>query len=92
MACSAVTLSVATIAAVVAVACLGIAFGTDNWYEIRVDRNKTKVKLESSGGDLSTMETDIRYFSRDEGLFRVCFPDKKPKGGKFNFLLFFADS
>lgn len=80
MACSAVTLSVATISAVVAVACLAIAFGTDNWYETRVDRNKTKAKLENGGGDMSTMDTDFRFFSRDEGLFRICFPDKKPRG------------
>lgn len=80
MACSAVTLSVATISAVVAVACLAIAFGTDNWYEIRVDRNKTKTRLESSGADSSQMDTDPHYFNRDEGLFRVCFPEKKPRG------------
>lgn len=25
-------------------------------------------------------ETDLRFYSRDEGLFRICFLDKKPKG------------
>jgi len=27
-------------------------------------------------------DTDLRYFSRDEGLFRLCFVDKKPKNLK----------
>ena len=43
MSCSAVTLSLATITAVVAVALLGIAFGTDNWLYIAVDRNAIQV-------------------------------------------------
>jgi len=80
MACSAVSLSIATIISVMCVACLAIAFSTDNWYEIRVDRNKTAASLATSGEALTAeFETDLRYFSRDEGLFRVCFLDKKPK-------------
>lgn len=82
MACSAVTLSVATIAAVVAVACLAIAFGTDNWYEIRVNRTSIRQKLEGNGEYLKEFEEDIIYFDRDEGLFRICFPDKKPRNAK----------
>jgi hypothetical protein len=84
MACSAVTLSVATIISVVAVACLAIGFSTDNWYEIRVDKNKTKLYLETHGM-LNEYDKDWRYYSRDEGLFRICFAEKKPKEGKFIF-------
>ncbi|RWS29885.1 Claudin domain-containing protein 1-like protein [Leptotrombidium deliense] len=80
MACSAVTLSIATIISVVAVACLAIAFSTDNWYEIRVNRNKTQERLFTESGEIPTaFDTDLLYFSRDEGLFRVCFPEKSPK-------------
>lgn len=82
MACSAVTLSISTIISVVAVACLAIGFSTDNWYEIRVDRNRTKQYLEFQQVP-PEFDSDLRYFSRDEGLFRVCFTDKKPKGGEF---------
>lgn len=79
MSCSAVTLSIATVLSVVAVACLAIGFSTDNWYEIRVDGNKTKLYLESIGGMPSDFDSNYLYYSRDEGLFRVCFADKKPK-------------
>lgn len=75
MACSAVTLSVATVSAVVALTCTSIAFGTDNWYEIRVnpEGNERLARLQE-------FESDLRYYNRDEGIFRICFPDKKPKG------------
>ena len=81
MACSAVSLSIGTILSVLSVACLAIAFSTDNWYEIRVDRNKTATALLTEAATLpSDFETDVRFFSRDEGLFRTCFPERKPKG------------
>lgn len=80
MACSAVTLSFATITAVVAVACLAIAFGTDNWYEIRV--NRTYIEEREPVASQRDFDEDVRYFSRDVGLFRICFPDsEKPKKG-----------
>lgn len=79
MSCSAVTLSVATVLSVIAVACLAIGFSTDNWYEIRVDVNKTKQYLEAIGGIPIDYDSNYLYYSRDEGLFRVCFADKKPK-------------
>ncbi|GFW33629.1 uncharacterized protein TNCV_2211611 [Trichonephila clavipes] len=81
MACSAVALSVATVSAVVALTCTSIAFGTDNWYEVRVNPDGNE-RLAS----LQEFESDLRYYSRDEGIFRICFPDKRPKGGKFAFL------
>ncbi|XP_076309625.1 claudin domain-containing protein 1-like [Tachypleus tridentatus] len=80
MACSAVTLSVATIGAVVAIVCLAVGFGTDNWYEIRVNRTIIRARLEGNTEDLKKFENDARYFDRDEGLFRICFPQQKPRG------------
>ena len=87
MPCSAVSLSIATILSVTGVACLAIAFSTDNWSEIRVNRNLTRERLlsesNSDPAELPTeFDTDFRYFSRDEGLFRVCFVNKKPKDCK----------
>lgn len=83
MACSAVTLSFATITAVVAVACLAIAFGTDNWYEIRV--NRTYIEEREPVASQKDFDEDVRYFSRDVGLFRICFPEsEKPKKGNFS--------
>lgn len=43
MPCSAVTLSLATITAIVATALLAIAFSTDNWVHIEVKRSNIKV-------------------------------------------------
>lgn len=44
MPCSAYTLSLATIAAVISVALLAIAFSTDNWSRITVERIKLEVR------------------------------------------------
>ena len=44
MPCSAYTLSLATIAAVISVALVAIAFSTDNWSRITVDRLKLEVR------------------------------------------------
>lgn len=79
MACSAVTLSVATIGAVVAVSCLAIAFGTDNWYEIRIKREELEKELDGNAILQEMFQSDIRFFDRDEGIFRICFPNEKPK-------------
>lgn len=43
MPCSAVTLSLATISAIIAVALLAIAFTTDNWLSYEVKRNNIQV-------------------------------------------------
>ena len=45
MPCSAVTLSLATITAVVSTALLAIAFGTDNWVHIEVKRAQIQVRI-----------------------------------------------
>ena len=43
--CSAVTLAFATIFSLVAAALLAIAFSTDNWVTIKVDREELKTQL-----------------------------------------------
>lgn len=45
MPCSAVTLSLATITAIVATAMLAIAFSTDNWVYYEVRRNQIQVSV-----------------------------------------------
>lgn len=45
MPCSAVTLSLATITAIVATALLAIAFSTDNWLYTEVKRSQIKVSF-----------------------------------------------
>lgn len=47
MPCSAVTLSLATISAIIAVALLAIAFSTDNWQSYEVKRNNIQVRTEA---------------------------------------------
>jgi len=83
MPCSAYTLSMATITAVFSVALLAIAFSTDNWSRITVDRKKIEDAAADGRGDVPAdqVETNPLFFSRTKGLFRICFDDKKsPKG------------
>lgn len=44
MPCSAVTLSLATVSAIIAIALLAIAFSTDNWLSYEVKRNNIQVR------------------------------------------------
>jgi len=79
MPCSAITLSLATICAVVSVALVAIAFGTDNWQYISVNRTKIEAKLpETPSIDPADFEGKGLYFTRTKGLFRICFPKSKP--------------
>jgi len=81
MPCSAVTLSLATIAAVVSVALLAIAFSTDNWIRVDVKRDRLKDRIEKDGVDNispTDLESNPLYFTRTKGLFRVCFPQSRP--------------
>lgn len=85
MPCSAITLSLATVSGVISVALLGIAFGTDNWVYIRVDRKKIQEDIANSVGSLSErdqqrFESDGIFRSRTQGLFRVCYPESRPRG------------
>lgn len=58
MPCSAVTLSLATIAAIVSVALLAIAFSTDNWLSYEVKRNTIQVCVNDDNND----EDDLFVF------------------------------
>lgn len=49
MPCSAVTLSIATISAIIATALLAIAFSTDNWLYYEVKRNNIQVSKVNTG-------------------------------------------
>ncbi|BES98420.1 Hypothetical protein NTJ_11235 [Nesidiocoris tenuis] len=81
MPCSAVTLSLATITAIVATALLAIAFSTDNWLYTEVKRSQIKDYASKRGGQealLEAMNTKYYYYTRTKGLFRICFPKERP--------------
>jgi len=82
--CSAVTLAFATIFSLVAVALLAIAFSTDNWITISVDRSKLQDALDSGTAEFSKeqFEQSPLYYTRTRGLFRECFPGEKTEGPK----------
>merc|ERR1712045_62199 len=65
--CSAVTLAFATIFSLVAAALLAIAFSTDNWITINVNRKDLTVKDDQSP----------LYYTRTRGLFRECYLGEK---------------
>ncbi|KAL4122148.1 hypothetical protein QTP88_014532 [Uroleucon formosanum] len=79
MPCSAVTLSLATITAIVATALLAIAFSTDNWvyYEVRRNQIQNAVNQRSQTSVLEQMNKYF-YFTRTKGLFRICYPKDRP--------------
>jgi hypothetical protein len=81
---SPVILSIATIFALVGIVLAAIAFGTDNWIEYRVERNRIfeRMRLNESFNVLlnKTVNTTFRYHDRTYGLFRVCFPASIPTG------------
>ena len=77
--CSVITLCAAAIATLLSVAMVGIAFSTDNWLNITVDRENIKDFAETTTGNKNlwykiSLKSDIRYFDRVRGIFRVCFP------------------
>jgi len=94
--CSAVTLAFATFASLAAVALLAIAFSTDNWLTIRVQRDTLKAEdmidklRKHRGKDLDEMEKEILesplYYTRTRGLFRECYPGQKSEGPKGSYL------
>jgi len=79
MPCSAVTLSLATIAGVVSAALLAIAVGTDNWQFTLVDRVLIESQIVNSSIDPDQFSSSGIYFTRTQGLFRVCYPEAVPK-------------
>lgn len=81
MPCSAITLSLATITAIVAVAMLAIAFSTDNWMYIEVKRGniqKYAVEHGAQNSLVDNMNSKYYYYTRTKGLFRVCYPKERP--------------
>jgi hypothetical protein len=83
--CSAVTLCFASIFALGSAALLAIAFSTDNWQVIKVNREEVKKQaLEQADCDQlnvndtnSDFFTSPLYYTRFRGLFRECFSDKR---------------
>jgi len=71
--CSAVTLAFATIFSLVAAALLAIAFSTDNWITITVQRNEIK----QTDPLPEHINDSPLYFTRTRGLFRECFLGEK---------------
>lgn len=76
------SLCMASISTLLALGFVGISFATDNWKHISVNRGNLKRILltnESSTNvtfdfDEQDFKTNLRYFDRVEGLFRICFP------------------
>jgi len=88
MPCSAVTLSIGTVAAVLSVALLAIAFSTDNWLRVDVKRERLRERLTRESDSLpEDFDTNPIYFSRTKGLWRVCFgAGGKPSLGSLIYL------
>jgi hypothetical protein len=83
MPCSAVTLSLATITSIIAVALLAIAFATDNWLFIEVKRANILKSLsqhsdEHSRALLDSVNSKYYFYTRTKGLFRICYPKERP--------------
>ncbi|KAK9719710.1 PMP-22/EMP/MP20/Claudin tight junction [Popillia japonica] len=81
MPCSAVTLSLATITSIIAVALLTIAFATDNWLYIDVKRANIQSYLSTHKDETTLLEnlhSKYYYYSRTKGLFRICYPKERP--------------
>lgn len=83
--CSAVTLCFASIFSLAAAALLAIAFSTDNWQTISVNReyNAALIKPNVIAKKMNASEEDIKqsplYYTRTRGLFRECYPGPKDK-------------
>ena len=73
--CGVATLCAAAIFSLFAVAFVGIAFATDNWQHVTVNRNNLQVTVNTENDTKLNEEfyTDVRYFDRVEGLFRYGF-------------------
>ncbi|CAH2233014.1 jg701 [Pararge aegeria aegeria] len=83
MPCSAVTLSIATITAIVAAALMAIAFSTDNWLYVEVKRNSIQTYVTentdiNSQAILESLNTKYYFYTRTRGLFRICYPKERP--------------
>merc|ERR1712004_318226 len=86
--CSAVTLAFATIFSLAAVALLAIAFSTDNWLTIHVNRGEEQDDADREAlaqkwlgstdpESVAKISNSPLYFTRTRGLFRECYPGQK---------------
>jgi len=86
--CSAVTLAFATIFSLAAVALLAIAFSTDNWLTIHVNRGEVQDDADREAlaqkwlgstdpESVAKISNSPLYFTRTRGLFRECYPGQK---------------
>merc|ERR1712170_83160 len=77
--CSAVTLCFASIFSLVSAALLAIAFSTDNWQTIIVQREALKQEAERTNNEaiLNSFDRSPLYYPRTRGLFRECFHGEK---------------
>ncbi|XP_055388119.1 uncharacterized protein LOC129616494 [Condylostylus longicornis] len=90
MPCSAVTLSLATISGIVAVALLAIAFSTDNWVYYEVKRSNIQVFAEKHPEStllLEHLSIKYYYYTRTRGLFRYCYPKDRPPANRIHIYL-----
>lgn len=81
MPCSAVTLSLATITGIIATGLLAIAFSTDNWLYTEVKRAQIQqyaAKHAEQNHLVEQMNTKYYYYTRTQGLFRICYPKERP--------------
>ncbi|XP_043508947.1 uncharacterized protein LOC122528162 isoform X1 [Frieseomelitta varia] len=81
MPCSAVTLSLATITGIIATGLLAIAFSTDNWLYTEVKRAQIQqyaAKHAEQSHLVEQMNTKYYYYTRTQGLFRICYPKERP--------------
>ncbi|XP_018567985.1 uncharacterized protein LOC108908434 isoform X1 [Anoplophora glabripennis] len=84
MPCSAVTLSLATVTSIIAVALLAIAFATDNWLYIEVRRSDIQNYLSTHSDPqnqalLESLNSKYYYYTRTKGLFRICYPKERER-------------
>ena len=79
--CSLVVLCVGGVAAMAAMAAVGISLNTDHWSHVTVDR------LAVRDHEMTDSPEEI-YYSRARGLFRVCFTmeERPPLGSPGLFL------
>ena len=84
--CSTFALCAAAVATLTSVAFMSVAFSTDNWRHISVDRTRLDFVLvlesNTSSGAMSLASSnnslmnsdDFRLYDRIQGIFRLCFP------------------
>ena len=77
-----IILCMAAMATLLSLGFVGVAFATDNWKHVAVNRPRLSKMAETQNDTKLNhkLSHDYRYFDRVEGIFRVCFPmAEKPK-------------